>query len=167
MRADDAAETQVESEATQHPQPGGEAVDLEVAVEHRLTVARRRATLLVEARLEGGDLAREAVGDAGELGDVVTDEGRIGLGGVGVEEERVGAVCVHGGGSKGEGERVILPHDLGLAARPHPSRILEMRADSRPAPDRRVPRIPIPFSPWRRCVPSPTPPRRMRPKGSP
>ncbi len=78
---DHPAQAQVEVEAAQRPQPGGQPVDLLVAVERLLAGATGCEPGRLEALGQVGDRLREAGGDRGEVLLVGGDEGRVVLGG--------------------------------------------------------------------------------------
>ncbi len=96
VRADDASETQVQSEATQGAQATGQPVDLHVPV-HRLPAdAAGRLELGVEAFGQFGDRLLEALSDGREVLFVAGDQRRVGLGGEVVGKvERAGGQGVH------------------------------------------------------------------------
>ena len=118
---DDAAQAQVEAEAAQRAQPGGQPVDLQVAVQRLLADAAGRLALGVEPVGQVGDRLLEALRDGGEVLLVVGDQGRVGLGGEAVGEvERAGGQGVHVISSvevEGLGAAILRP-DRGLAASP-------------------------------------------------
>jgi hypothetical protein len=77
----DVAEAEVQAEAAQRAQAGGEPVDLQVPVHRGLTLAARCLAFGVEARGQVGDGLREAGRDGREVLLVPGDERRVGLGG--------------------------------------------------------------------------------------
>ena len=81
---DDPAEAEVEVEAAQGTQAGGQPVHLLVALEGGGAVARGALPRLGEAVLEVGDRVLEAGRDRGEVGAVGVDEDGVVLGGQGV-----------------------------------------------------------------------------------
>ena len=94
--ADDAPEAQVQAEAAQGAQPGGQPVDLHVPVHRLLADAARRLPLGVQAAGQVGDRLLEALRDGGEVPVVVGDQRRVGLGAQVVGEgKRAGGRRVH------------------------------------------------------------------------
>src|SRR5690606_41429105 len=81
VRGDDPAEAQVQSEAPQCAQAGGESVDLLVAVQCRLPSAAGGTAGRVEAVGEVGDRPLQARGDRREVPFVGGGQRRVGLGG--------------------------------------------------------------------------------------
>ena len=132
VRVDDAAQRQVQAEAAQGAQSGGQAVDLQVAVECLLADAAGRLALGVEAFGELGDRVREALGDGGEVLLVGGDQGRIGLGGEVVREGESAAgqgLTPISGRSTAPSVRV----DRGLAASPPVSYTLKWEGRGLPS----------------------------------
>ena len=92
VRADDAPEAQVQAEAAQGAQPGGQPVDLHVPVHRLLADAAGRLALGVEAVGQVGDRLLEALRDGREVPLVAGDQRRVGLGGEAVGKvERAGS----------------------------------------------------------------------------
>ena len=77
---DDASEAQVQAEATQGTQPGGQPVDLHVPVQCLLADAAGRLPLGVEAGGQVGDRLFEGLRDGREVLLVTGDQRRVGLG---------------------------------------------------------------------------------------
>ena len=97
VRADDASEAQVQTEAAQDAQAGCQPVDLHVPVHRLLAYAAGRLALGIEAAGQGGDRLLEALRDGHELLLVVGDQRRGGLGGEAVGKvKRAGSQGVHG-----------------------------------------------------------------------
>ena len=80
VRADDAPEAQVQAEAAQGAQAGGQPVDLQVPVQRLLADAAGRPALGVEAVGQVGDRLLEALRDGREVLLVAGDQRRVGLG---------------------------------------------------------------------------------------
>ena len=96
VRADHAPEAQVQAEAAQRAQPGGQPVDLLVPVHRLLALAAGRPALGVEAVGQVGDRLLEALRDGREVLLVVGDQRRVGLGGEVVGKvERAGRQAIH------------------------------------------------------------------------
>jgi hypothetical protein len=114
---DDAAEGQVQAEAAEGAQPGGQPVDLEVPVQGLLADAAGCPALGIEALGEVGDGLLEAFGDGGEVLFVGRDEGGIGLGGevVGEGERAAGQ---RNSDLRGRSTAPSVRLDRGLAASP-------------------------------------------------
>ena len=81
VRADHVAEAQVQAEATQGAQAGGQPVDLQVPVHRLLAGAAGRPAFGVESLGEVGDRPLEALRDGREVLLVAGDQPRVGLGG--------------------------------------------------------------------------------------
>ena len=97
VRADDPSEAQVQAEAAQDAQAGGQPVDLQVPVHRRLADAAGRPALGVEAVGQLGDRLLEALRDGREVLLVAGDQRRVGLGGEAVGKvKRAGGQGVHG-----------------------------------------------------------------------
>ena len=113
--ADDVAEAEVQAEAPQGAQAGGQPVDLQVAVECLLPDAAGRPAFGVEAFGEVGDRLGEALGEGGEELLVAGDQRRIGLVGEGVGKvEGAGDEGRHGISSDQRAatlERNFCPHE--------------------------------------------------------
>ena len=100
-------EAQVQAEAAQRAQPGGQPVDLQVPVHRLLARAAGRPALGVEAVGQVGDRLLEALRDGREVLLVAGDQRRVGLGGEVVGKvERTGGQRGHV--MKGKG----WPHSL-------------------------------------------------------
>jgi hypothetical protein len=96
VRADDASQAQVQAEAAQRAQAGGQPVDLQVPVQRLLADAARRPALGIEAVGQVGDRLPEAFGDGREVLLVAGDQGRVTLGGEVVGKvERAGRQGIH------------------------------------------------------------------------
>jgi hypothetical protein len=76
---DHVPEAQIEAVAAQRAQAGGQAVDLEVAVEGCLAAAARSPALRVQPGGQVRDRGPQAGRDRPEVGLVVRDQGRVGL----------------------------------------------------------------------------------------
>ena len=96
VRADDAPEAQVKTEAAQDAQPGGQPVDLRVPVHRLLAYAAGRLELGVKAAGQVGDRLLEALRDGREVLLVAADQRRVGLGSEVVGKvKRTGSQRVH------------------------------------------------------------------------
>ena len=96
VRADDASEAQVQAEAAQGAQAGGQPVDLHVPVHRLLADAAGRLALGLEAAGQVGDRLLEALRDGREVLLVARDQRRVGLGGETVGKiKRAGSQGVH------------------------------------------------------------------------
>ena len=96
VRADDAPEAQVQAEATQDAQPGGEPVHLQVPVQRRLARAAGRLAHGVEAAGQVGDRLLQALRDGREVPFVAADQRRVGLGGEAIGKvKRAGSQGIH------------------------------------------------------------------------
>jgi hypothetical protein len=94
--ADDAAKAQVQAEAAQGAQPGGQPVDLHVPVHRPLADAAWRLQLGVQAAGQVGDRLLEALPDGREVPLVAGDQRRVGLGAeVAGKVKRAGGRRVH------------------------------------------------------------------------
>jgi hypothetical protein len=85
-RTDHVAEAQVQAEATQGAQAGGQPVDLQVPVHRLLAGAAGRPAFGVESLGQVGDRLLEALRDRREVLLVAGDQPRVGLGGKAVGE---------------------------------------------------------------------------------
>ena len=94
--ADHVSEAQVQTEATQGAQAGGQPVDLHVPVHRLLADAAGRLALGIEAVGQVGDRLLEALRDGREVLLVVGDQRRVGLGGEVVGKvKRAGSQGIH------------------------------------------------------------------------
>lgn len=96
VRADDAAEAQVQAETAQGAQPAGQPVDLQVPLQHLPADAAGRPAQVVETVGQLGDRLFEALRDGREVPFVGGDQLRGGLGGQTVGQvERAGHQHTH------------------------------------------------------------------------
>ena len=110
VRADHVSEAQVQTEATQGAQAGGQPVDLHVPVHRLLADAAGRPARGVETVGQVGDRLLEALRDRREVPLVAGDQRRVGLGG-----EVVGKV--EHGGSQGIQFMTSMSAECGLGRR--------------------------------------------------
>ena len=80
-RADHAPQAQIQAEAAQDTQPGGQPVDLHVPVHRRLPDPAGRPALGLETLRQPGDRLLQALPDRREMLLITGDQRRIGLGG--------------------------------------------------------------------------------------